>query len=88
MDLHPIDADPVERRWLRALVWPENVRQAAQLTAALELVAADPPQIVTGDTTEDITRLSDRLAPGTPLVVPSLESTDRQKYLPPPLSSD
>ncbi len=53
MDLHPIDAaDPVERRWLRALVWPENVRQAAQLTAALELVAADPPQIVTGDTTE------------------------------------
>jgi len=50
VDLEPPDpADDNDRAWLRALVWPENTHQAAQLTAALDLVAADPPRVVRGD---------------------------------------
>jgi hypothetical protein len=50
IDLEPPDpADDDDRAWLRALVWPENTRQAVQLTAALDLVAADPPRVLRGD---------------------------------------
>jgi len=70
IDLHPVPvADPDERLWLRALVWPENQHQAALLAAALETTAADPPPIVAGDAIDVCPRLGRDLPPGEPRVV-------------------
>ncbi len=55
LDLHPLDvrsADDV--RWLTALIWPEQRDRFAHLRAAVELVRADPPRLVTGDLTTDL----------------------------------
>jgi hypothetical protein len=50
IDLDPPDVtDADDRAWLRALVWPENVRHAAQLEAAMDVVATDPPRVLRGD---------------------------------------
>lgn len=70
VDLNPIDlADPAERRWLRALVWPENLPQYALLTAATELVAARRPRIVAGDAIAALPALDAELPTDRPLVV-------------------
>ena len=71
IDLHPIDAtDPEERRWLTALVWPEHVERVAQLRAALDVVAADPPELLAGDAIELLPELdAERLPVDVPLVV-------------------
>ena len=50
IDLHPLDAtDPEDRAWLTALVWPENHHERLLLDAALAVVAADPPLLLSGD---------------------------------------
>jgi hypothetical protein len=68
IDLHPVDAtDPEERRWLQALVWPEHRERFAELAAALDAVAADPPTILQGDAIELLPRLP--LPDDIPLVV-------------------
>jgi hypothetical protein len=68
-DLHPMDPTSAEdRRWLRALVWPENHPQAAELEAALAVVAADPPRIVAGDIRDLADQLDAELPPGQPRV--------------------
>lgn len=70
VDLHPVDAaDPAERLWLRALVWPENQPEADLLAAALASVAADPPRIIAGDAVDACTALGESLPPGEPRVV-------------------
>ena len=70
VDLHPIDAgDPAERRWLRALVWPENLAQAALQEEALAVVAADPPRTVAGDMVEVLPSVVAEVPYGTPVVV-------------------
>jgi len=70
VDLHPVPVtDPDERRWLRALVWPENQDEAALLAAALEGVAADPPAIVAGNAIDVCPALGRYLPPGEPRVV-------------------
>jgi hypothetical protein len=70
IDLHPVDAtDPGERAWLQALVWPENHRQRALLTTALELAAADPPPVLAGDVIDVLPRLAGTLPAGQPRVV-------------------
>jgi hypothetical protein len=70
IDLNPIDvSDEHERLWLRALVWPENYREASLLTAALDVVAAEPPAIVAGDAIEVCAGLGRRLPAGEPRVV-------------------
>ena len=70
VDLNPIDVtDPTERLWLRALVWPENPQEEAQLTAALESVASDPPPMVAGDAIDVCPQLAARLPRGEPRVV-------------------
>lgn len=70
IDLCPIDAtDPEERRWLRALVWPENVAQAALLDEALAVVAAAPPRVVAGDMAEVLPRVVSEVPYGTAVVV-------------------
>jgi hypothetical protein len=53
IDLDPPDVtDADDRAWLRALVWPENRRQAAQLEAAIKAAMADPPRVLRGDAIE------------------------------------
>jgi hypothetical protein len=70
IDLHPIDTrDPDTRHWLEALIWPENHHQRDLLAAALELVAADPPTIHTGDVIDVGPLLASHLPPGEPRVV-------------------
>ncbi|MDQ1655971.1 MAG: hypothetical protein QOD41_1054 [Cryptosporangiaceae bacterium] len=50
VDLNPIDVlDRDQRRWLRALVWPEDRVAAGLLDAALEQAAAEPVRIIRGD---------------------------------------
>ena len=49
IDLHPLDpADPDDRAWLRALVWPGRHDRLARLDAALDLAAAEPARMLTG----------------------------------------
>ncbi|MGA8112777.1 MAG: DUF2332 domain-containing protein [Actinocatenispora sp.] len=70
VDLNPVDmTDPVERRWLRALVWPENHAQAELLAAAALLVAESPARIVPGDAATVLARLDAELRTDMPLVV-------------------
>ena len=70
IDLQPIDAaEPAERAWLQALVWPENHRQRALLTTALELAAADPPPILAGDVIDVLPGIAGALPAGQPRVV-------------------
>ncbi|WP_203960002.1 DUF2332 domain-containing protein [Actinocatenispora thailandica] len=70
IDLHPIDlTDPTERRWLRALVWPENLPQYELLRAAADLVAARSPRILVGDAATLLPQLDETLPTDRPLVV-------------------
>ncbi|MCU1604236.1 MAG: uncharacterized protein JWP46_701 [Modestobacter sp.] len=49
VDLDPRDpADPDDRAWLRALVWPGRPDRLARLDAALDLAAAEPARMLTG----------------------------------------
>ena len=48
VDLNPVD--PVaERERLLAYIWPDQVRRLAQIEAALDMAAADPPPVERGD---------------------------------------
>jgi hypothetical protein len=71
IDLDPVDAtDPDQRLWLQALIWPEHRDRIAELAAALDAVAADPPTILRGDALELLPRLdAERLPDDVPLVV-------------------
>ena len=70
IDLHPVDAaDPVERAWLEALVWPENHGQRALLAAALDLAAGDPPPVRAGDVVDVLPGIAGALPAGQPRVV-------------------
>ncbi|HLG66205.1 MAG TPA: DUF2332 domain-containing protein [Ktedonosporobacter sp.] len=70
IDLHPVDAaNPEERLWLRALVWPENQHEADQLSAALESIASAPPTIIAGDAIDVCPALGKQLPPGEARIV-------------------
>jgi len=50
IDVEPRDArDPDDRAWISGLVWPGETERTARVDAALDVVAADPPLVVTGD---------------------------------------
>ena len=58
IDPAPVDlTNDADRRWLRACVWPGQPERARRLAAAIELVAADPPPLVTGDASTDLDAL-------------------------------
>ena len=62
IDLHPLDpADPADREWLRALVWPgpDAERRLRRLDAAAEVAAREPARTLAGDLVD---RLPDALA--------------------------
>lgn len=70
IDLNPVPAtDADQRRWLRALVWPENQADAHLLEAALTSLAADPPAIIAGDAIEVCPTLGRDLPRGEPRIV-------------------
>lgn len=56
VDLSPIDpADPDSRAWLRSLIWPgQQDERVPRLDAALDIAAADPPQLIAGDLVEQV----------------------------------
>lgn len=70
IDLHPVDVtDAGHRRWLRALVWPEDHAEATLLDAAMAEVAAAPPTVVTGDAIDVCPELGRTLPAGQSRVV-------------------
>lgn len=70
IDLHPLEPrDAADRRWLEALVWPENRHEAALLHRALAVVAADPPVMRGGDAIDVCPALAAELPPGEPRIV-------------------
>jgi hypothetical protein len=58
LDLNPLHADSdTDRDWLRALVWPEQQERLNRLSAALDIVAADPPRIDTANAIDGLPAL-------------------------------
>lgn len=68
IDLAP-SAGADGRRWLEALIWPEDHEQRRLLSAALAVVAADPPMIRVGDAIDLLPEIGADLPPGQPRVV-------------------
>lgn len=70
VDLSPVDISSAdERRWLEALIWPDNRPEAELLEAALRVIAADLPDIRAGDAIDVCPQLAAELPPGEPRVV-------------------
>jgi hypothetical protein len=72
LDLAPVDVtDPDERRWLTACLWPGIPERPERLAAALELAAADPPPLRSGDAATDLEALLDEVPADLAIVVSS-----------------
>ena len=73
IDLQPLDArDPADRRWLEGLVWPGEQGRVERVRAALDIAAADPPQLLAGDAADLLPEVAARVrraAPDATLVV-------------------
>lgn len=70
IDLQPLDAaDPRDRAWLEGLVWPGEKGRAERITAALDIVAADPPILVRGDAGARIAAVAAIAPPEATLVI-------------------
>jgi Uncharacterized protein conserved in bacteria (DUF2332) len=72
LDLNPLDvSDPDDTQWLETLIWPEQHERRARIRAAMDIVRADPPRIVTGDAIDDLPALVAEAPDGIPLVIVS-----------------
>ena len=97
VDLNPLDGtDPETANWLRALVWPGQDTRLAQLSQALDTLAAlkagslgsaaAAPSLVAGDLNEHIVELVESAPSGTvPVVFHSavlayLDAADRARF--------
>jgi hypothetical protein len=70
LDLNPLDLTTADDlAWLEALVWPEHEERRRRLTAAADLLRADPPLLVAGDLVEDLPALAAQAPPDATLVV-------------------
>ncbi len=70
VDLHPLDASvDADRRWLEALIWPEDRDKAALLHDALVLAASVPVSVVGGDAEDACPAWSARIPAGEPRIV-------------------
>ena len=70
LDLNPLDpADPEDRRWLEALIWPEHHERRSRLTAALEIAAANPVGRIAGDGLVVLPQILSRFPGDDPVVV-------------------
>ncbi|UNK71794.1 DUF2332 domain-containing protein [Microbacterium sp. H1-D42] len=58
IDLAPVDVrSAADRAWMDALIWPGERERAARITAAADIVAADPPRLIAGDVAERLDEL-------------------------------
>ena len=70
VDLHPLDASvDADRRWLEALIWPEDRDKAALLHDALVLAASVPVSVVAGDAEDACPAWSAWIPAGEPRIV-------------------
>lgn len=90
IDLMPLDAtNPEDRCFLTALVWPGEEGRRERIIAALNLVAADPPNLLAADASDpDVLRALVAQAPTdatvvitTPGVLPYLRREARERLL-------
>jgi hypothetical protein len=87
LDLNPLDpTDPDDADWLRALVWPEHADRRERLNGALEVAAADPPDVVAGDAVERLPELLEGVPRGTAvclvitLLLYQLPEAERERF--------
>ncbi len=70
IDLSPLDPRSGEdRRWLRALVWPEHRERERQLELALELAAQSPAPALRGNAADLLEEAADRAPSDAGLVI-------------------
>lgn len=70
LDLHPVDsADPDDRLWLDALIWPEHHERRSRLRSALDVAATVEIEFVAGSALETLLPTLDGLSGGAPAVV-------------------
>lgn len=70
IDLAPLDArNSNDRAWLRGLVWPGETGREERISAALDIVAADPPLTVRGDAVDCIAGVAASAPEGATLVI-------------------
>lgn len=70
IDLNPLDAaSEADRRWLEALVWPEDRHKAELLRAALALASEKPVVTLAGDATDLCSRWANALPVDQPRIV-------------------
>jgi hypothetical protein len=70
IDLEPPDpANAADRRWLRALVWPEDQHKALLLRDAMQLAQAAGTTVLRGDAVDLCPVVERRLPPGEPRLV-------------------
>jgi hypothetical protein len=70
-DQRPVDvADPAERAWLEAFIWPEQTGELATLRAAIDLArSAGTTTVINGDAVTGAATLLDSLPGSEPVVV-------------------
>lgn len=90
IDLNPLDpADPDDRAWLRALVWPgpQAAARLERLDAAASIAAAEPARMLAGDLVDRLPDALELVPPGCTVVVfhtavlPYLPSERRGAFL-------
>lgn len=88
IDLDPLDAaDAADRRFLTSLVWPGESGRADRVATALDVVAADPPLLISGDASDpEVLLAAVELAPAgatlvitTPGVLPHIPRAGRER---------
>jgi hypothetical protein len=86
LDLNPLDPkDPDARRWLDALIWPEQSDRRSRLRAALEAIETMDLELVPGDALQTLPSVLADLPAGEPVVLMNsyalmqLEDEDRDR---------
>ncbi|MGH8953340.1 MAG: DUF2332 domain-containing protein [Acidimicrobiia bacterium] len=70
LDLNPLDPrDEETRRWLLALIWPEQEERRERLRHGLEVVSGIPITKVAGDALDTLPQALDDLPEGEPVVI-------------------
>ena len=72
IDLNPLDpADPDDRAWLRALIWPgpQAAARLERLDAAAAIAGAEPARMLAGDLVDRLPDALDLIPPGCTVVV-------------------
>lgn len=70
IDLNPLDpSDADDRAWLQSLIWPGEDPRRSRLTAAVDLAAGSPAEMITGDLIAELPGAVSRAVPGSTVVV-------------------